>query len=73
MKRPLGLVPAPDGFAAHELAALSCNVVDAYRAVGPQLAQKPGAEVLVVGGAFVNIALYAVVLARGRGGPPGGV
>jgi alcohol dehydrogenase len=61
------LLPAPEQIASHELAALSCNVVDAYRAVGPQLALDPGAEVLVVGGAFANIAQYAVVLARALG------
>ena len=38
-------------------------MTDGYRAVGPQLAATPGAEVLVVGGAAASIGLYAVAAA----------
>lgn len=61
------LVPLPEGVEPAEAAAAGCNVVDAYRCVGPQLAERPGAEVLVVGGAFASIALYAVAIARALG------
>jgi alcohol dehydrogenase len=61
------LVPLPAGLAPRDAAAMSCNVVDAYRCVGPQLAARPGADVLIVAGAFANIALYCVAIARGLG------
>lgn len=61
------LVALPAGVAARDAAPIGCNVVDAYRTVGPQLAAWPNAEVLIVGGAFRNIALYAVILARALG------
>jgi len=61
------LVPLPPGLAPSDAAAMSCNVVDAYRCVGPQLAAHPGADVLIVAGAFANIALYCVAIARGLG------
>lgn len=61
------LVRLPEGLAPHDAAAISCNVVDAYRTVGPQLAAHPGAEVLVVAGAFANISLYTIAIARGLG------
>lgn len=61
------LVRVPDGLSPTDVAALGCNVVDAYRAVGPELAQRPGSEVLVVAGAFANISVYAVVLAKWLG------
>lgn len=61
------LVRVPVGLSPVDVAALGCNVVDAYRAVGPGLLHRPGADVLVVGGAFASIALYAVVLARALG------
>ena len=57
------LLPLPADIPAHAAAALSCNVVDGYRAVAP-IVQRPGEAVLIVSGAFSNIALYAVVLAR---------
>jgi threonine dehydrogenase-like Zn-dependent dehydrogenase len=59
-------VPAPAGRAS-VLCALPDNACDAYRAVGPQLAEHPGAEVLIVGGAAASIALYAVAFARALG------
>jgi alcohol dehydrogenase len=61
------LVRLPAGVAPADAAACSCNVTDAYRCVGPQLLARPGAAVLVVGGAFGNIALYAVAIARALG------
>lgn len=61
------LVPLPENVSPLDAAALSCNVVDAYRAVAPQLAEFPGAPVLIASGAFRNIALYAVVIARALG------
>ncbi len=60
------LLPAPDGRAS-ALCALPDNACDAYRAVGAQLAEHPGAEVLIVGGAAASIALYAVAFARALG------
>jgi alcohol dehydrogenase len=56
------LLPAPNG-SAGALCALPDNACDAYRAVGPQLAEHPGAEVLIVGGAAASIGLYAVSFA----------
>jgi threonine dehydrogenase-like Zn-dependent dehydrogenase len=60
------LLSAPSG-SASALCALPDNACDAYRAVGPQLAQRPGAEVLIVGGAAASIGLYAVMFARELG------
>jgi threonine dehydrogenase-like Zn-dependent dehydrogenase len=60
------LLPAPSGSAA-ALCALPDNACDAYRAVGPQLAERSGAEVLILGGAAASIALYAIVFARSLG------
>ncbi|MCW2994171.1 MAG: dehydrogenase, partial [Conexibacter sp.] len=55
------LVRIPDGLAPEIAAGASDNITDAYRAVAPQLAARPGAPVLVVGGALSgSIGLYAV-------------
>jgi len=61
------LLALPPGVSPADAAAAGCNIVDAYRTVGPQLLAHPGAAVLVCGGAFVNIGLYAVMLARALG------
>ena len=61
------LVPAPDRLPARLLCTLPDNVVDGYRTVGPPLAEQPGAEVLVVGGAAPSIGLYAVAAAIALG------
>jgi threonine dehydrogenase-like Zn-dependent dehydrogenase len=61
------LQPAPTGIDASALATLPDNVVDAYRAVAPGLAQVPGADVLVLGGAAASIGLYAVAWAMALG------
>ncbi len=61
------LLPAPEGIAAEVLCTLVDNVVDGYRTVAGQLAAKPGAEVLVVGGAAASVGLYAVASAVALG------
>lgn len=61
------LVPAPEGPSDVALATVPDNVVDAYRTVGPPLAERPGADVLVLGGGVTSIGLYAVLLARALG------
>ena len=60
------LVPVPDGVEPAAIASLSDNMPDAWRAVGPQLAAKPGAEVLICGGAG-SIAVYAAAIALALG------
>ena len=60
------LLPAPEG-SASALCSLPDNACDAYRAVGPQLAEHPGAEVLIVSGAAASIGLYAVAFAHTLG------
>jgi len=62
------LVPLPAGVSAAAAASASDNLSDAWRAVGPALAEEPGAEVLVVGGASSgSIGLYAAGLAVALG------
>ena len=61
------LVAAPPGIAPAALCTLPDNVIDGYRAVGPQLRDRPGADVLVVGGAAASIGLYAVAVAVALG------
>ncbi|MEV0246568.1 alcohol dehydrogenase catalytic domain-containing protein [Nocardia sp. NPDC050712] len=62
------LVPLPAGVDPAAVASASDNLPDAYRAVGPQLADDPGAEVLVIGGpAAPSIGLYAAGLAVALG------
>jgi len=61
------LLPAPPGLSDVALATLPDNALDAYRAVGPQLADRPGADVLVLAGATPSIGLYAVALAVALG------
>ena len=61
------LIEAPSGPPLGSLASLSDNIPDAWRTVAPPLADAPGADVLVVGGGAVSIALYAVVIARALG------
>ena len=62
------LVPLPEGLAPAAVASASDNLSDAWRAVGPALAQAPGADVLVVGGASSgSIGLYAAGLAVALG------
>src|ERR1700684_4546542 len=62
------LVPVPAGLEPASVASASDNISDAWRAVAPQLAEAPGAPVLVVGGAGPgSIGLYAVALALALG------
>jgi threonine dehydrogenase-like Zn-dependent dehydrogenase len=62
------LVAVPDGLSSAAVASASDNIPDAWRAVGPALAEEPGAPVLVVGGAGAgSIGLYAVALALALG------
>jgi alcohol dehydrogenase len=61
------LVAAPAGIAPAVLASASDNIPDGWRTVAPHLAQRPGADVLVVAGGGLSIALYAVDAARALG------
>jgi threonine dehydrogenase-like Zn-dependent dehydrogenase len=62
------LVKLPDGVEPVTVASASHNIPDAWRAVGPQLAFDPGAEVLVGGDGGPNsIGLCAVGLAAALG------
>ena len=62
------LVPVPDGLTPEVAAGASDNLTDAYRAVGLPLAERPGAPVLVVGGAGPgSVGLYAVAEALALG------
>ena len=61
------LVAAPAGIAPATLASASDNIPDGWRTVAPHLAQRPGADVLVVAGGGLSIALYAVDAARALG------
>ncbi|WP_217343201.1 zinc-binding dehydrogenase [Rhodanobacter sp. C01] len=61
------LVPVPDDIDPLKLASASDNMPDAWRSVGPALAQRPGAPVLVVGGGARSIGLYAAGMAVALG------
>src|SRR4051794_22702277 len=62
------LVPVPGGLAAEVAAGASDNITDAHRTVAPHLAARPGAPVLVCGGAQSgSIGLYAVAQALALG------
>jgi alcohol dehydrogenase len=61
------LVPLPDGVEPAAVASLSDNVADGWRTVGPQLAERPGAPVLIVGGGAHSISLYAAQIAVALG------
>jgi len=60
------LVPVPDGIDPAAVASLSDNIPDGWRTVGPQLAENPGAAVLICAGA-ATIGLYAVGIAVALG------
>jgi threonine dehydrogenase-like Zn-dependent dehydrogenase len=62
------LVPLPEGVTPEAAASVSDNMSDAWRSVGPLLARRPGAEVLVVSGdGAKSIALYACAIAVALG------
>jgi alcohol dehydrogenase len=62
------LVPVPGGVDPAAAASVSDNVSDAWRTVGPPLAERPGSPVLVVGGAG-SIGVYAAGIAVALGSP----
>src|SRR6185312_10558549 len=49
------LVPVPDGVDPLRVASASDNLADAWRAVVPPLAERPGGSVLVIGGGAQSI------------------
>ncbi len=61
------LLPVPAGLANAQLASLSDNIPDGWRAVAPHLKARPGASVLVVGGVAQSVGLYAAGLAVSLG------
>ena len=61
------LVPAPASISDVALATTTDNLIDAYRTVVDGLAERPGAEVLVVGGDAPSISLYAILCAKALG------
>jgi threonine dehydrogenase-like Zn-dependent dehydrogenase len=62
------LVPVPAGLDPAAVASASDNISDAWRTVAPALAEHPGADVLIVGGAGAgSIGLYAAGLAVALG------
>ncbi len=62
------LIPVPEGLAPELAASASDNITDAYRTVGPHLSARPGAPVLVCGGAGPgSIGLLAVAQALALG------
>jgi threonine dehydrogenase-like Zn-dependent dehydrogenase len=61
------LVPLPDGVAPATLASASDNLPDAWRTVAGPLEERPGADVLIIGGGAPSIGLYAVDFARALG------
>lgn len=62
------LIPLPAGLAPEVAAGASDNITDGYRTVGGPLAARPGAPVLVVGGAAPgSIGLYAIAQAIALG------
>jgi threonine dehydrogenase-like Zn-dependent dehydrogenase len=60
------LVPVPGGIEPTAIASLSDNIPDGWRTVAPQLAERPGAPVLICGGPAA-IALYATSIALALG------
>ena len=61
------LTPVPAGADPVRLASVADNVSDGYRAVAPHLAQRPGADVLVICHGSPSIALYAAQAAVALG------
>jgi threonine dehydrogenase-like Zn-dependent dehydrogenase len=64
------LVGVPAGVEPLKLASAGDNITDGYRAVAEPLRKRPGAPVLVVGGAAASIGLYAAGIAVALGGAP---
>ena len=61
------LVVAPESIEDTALATIPDNVIDAYRTVVDGLRERPGADVLIVGGDAPSISLYAILCARALG------
>jgi threonine dehydrogenase-like Zn-dependent dehydrogenase len=61
------LVPLPDDVDPMDAASAADNIPDGWRAVAPHLAERPGASVLVIGGAALSVGLYAAGLAKQLG------
>lgn len=61
------LVNVPEDVDPVSLASASDNIPDGWRTVAPYLKEKPGASVLVLGGAAASICLYAAGIAVSLG------
>ena len=61
------LWPAPESISDVALAVTTDNLVDAYRTVVDALGERPGADVLIVGGDAPSISLYVVLCAKALG------
>lgn len=61
------LVKVPVGVDPLRVAAASDNLADAWRAIVPALAQRPGGRVLVLGGGGKSFGLYAAGIAVAHG------
>lgn len=61
------LVAAPESIDDIALATIPDNVIDAYRTVVDGLRERPGADVLIVGGDAPSISLYTILCARALG------
>ncbi len=61
------LAPAPESISDVALATTTDNLIDAYRTVVDGLRERPGAEVLIVGGDAPSISLYTILCARALG------
>ncbi len=61
------LVKIPDSVSITSAAAISDNAGDGYRTVAEPLAQRPGADILIVGGLAQSVGLFSVQAARALG------
>ena len=61
------LIPLPDGIDPIAAAGIPDNVSDGYRCVAGPLRERPGSDVLVVGGLAPSVGLYAVMCAVALG------
>lgn len=61
------LRPIPDDLQPADLASVSDNVLDGFRAVAPHLEAAPGSDVLVVSHGLASVPLYAVQAACALG------
>ena len=61
------LVKLPDGVDPVAAASAVDNIADGWRAVAPQLAERPGASVLIIGGLAQSVGIYAAGAAVAQG------